>query len=514
MATLSDPIFAALGLQQTDADRGRYQHAGALGGGATGSAQAAAYGAQAAAYGAALPSSAAAWALYAQETAARAAAAAAAAQAGYSSPLRLPGVLPAAQHEALGYAPRPPQHLVPPTLSHAEAYSSAAEQAQQAQQAHLAWIAQAAAFAATYQHAAASAATYQQAAASAATYQQAVAAAAAAAAAAPGPRLSTQPFPPPSPIAARSPLEATPARRPQGGLSPSEKGRFELSLADRTPCPKLAKQKTPLGSSATPQAVPLNLTMATPPPKSSSSFRADAPAFVPGGSAIDAGLGLEAKFAAAAGPPSEVFETPIKEIERDSFVRMRTQMLRMRFSVERERGGRAASPAAVKYGTAVISVAAPRRERVQADADSHEIAGIPASPKKASVFPAGDSTVGALLLHLVKGDDIQEPQKEFWPEAVGAPKSYSGAIGEKAHGASPHVAEEDPTSSSAGEGTGGKGHSRGRIRAAAAAARAASDGGLSSPEASRGDDESGDSDEINRRRRGITPIALADQRFQ
>lgn len=119
---------------------------------------------------------------------------------------------------------------------------------------------------------------------------------------------------------------------PPSPLSGSaRKGRIELNLAERTSAPPI--------DAASALGTALSQLVLTPPPRS--SFRADAPVFVPG-------MGT---------PGALDFDTPVKVGEEEDFVEMRSRMLRVRQLLADEEevsfiGGKMGSDSPIRLSTA------------------------------------------------------------------------------------------------------------------------------------------------------------------
>ncbi|CAE7608290.1 unnamed protein product, partial [Symbiodinium sp. CCMP2456] len=108
-------------------------------------------------------------------------------------------------------------------------------------------------------------------------------------------------------------------------------GRIELNLAERTSAPPI--------DAASALGTALSQLVLTPPPRS--SFRADAPVFVPG-------MGT---------PGALDFDTPVKVGEEEDFVEMRSRMLRVRQLLADEEevsfiGGKMGSDSPIRLSTA------------------------------------------------------------------------------------------------------------------------------------------------------------------
>lgn len=254
-----------------------------------------------------------------------------------------------------------------------------------------------------------------------------------------------------SPTTRKTPDEAPPASSPSqtvqaAGASPEprlqnssfdapvtpgplrEKQVFELNLAERT-SPPVSVECTPAKATnesmdgyAKVQATPVSLMLATPPPRSLlSSFRADAPAFVPGTPLPTAGL----EGASSTKQPlmsAATYETPAKAEQSfaGSFVEARAQMLRVRKLVtDREKAGIAVeSP--VRFGT----ISRKAHEMDATEEQQHPVMPVASEQAAAS----------AHLLSLVKGDlsstALMTPQKA--PRTPGGPKVIRARVGEQA----------------------------------------------------------------------------------
>lgn len=206
-----------------------------------------------------------------------------------------------------------------------------------------------------------------------------------------------------------------------------EKPVFELNLAERT-SPPVSVECTPAKATSEPmdgmakvQATPVSLMLATPPPKSLlSSFRAEAPAFVPGTPLAFAGLEDASSTKQPLMSAAAEYETPAKAEQAfaSSFVEARAQMLRVRkLLTDREKAGIAVeSP--VRFGT----IARKLQEMDTTEEQQHPVMPVPSEQAAAS----------AHLLSLVKGDvsstALMTPQRA--PRTPGGPKVIRARVGE------------------------------------------------------------------------------------
>lgn len=238
----------------------------------------------------------------------------------------------------------------------------------------------------------------------------------------------------PEPQQQNSSSEAPPTPAPVG-----EKPVFELNLAERTSPPASLECTPAKMTSANVQGTPISLMLATPPPRSLlSSFRADAPAFVPGTPLAPGGL----EDTPSTGQPSmsvatlncqvnsdveAKYETPAKAEQTfaNSFVEARAQMLRVRkLLTEREKAGIAVeSP--VRFGTIA-------RKLQETDAAEEHFDAVSSQIPVRSMDPE-QSAASAHLLQLVKGEmhspGLMTPQRA--PRTPVGPKVIKARVSEQ-----------------------------------------------------------------------------------
>jgi len=300
-------------------------------------------------------------------------------------------------------------------------------------------------------------------------------------------------------------LPASPsAASPLSGDAEKENVPIELNLAERTCAPPSWVEATPDASKKSRKVgTPVSLMLATPPPRSSGSgFRADAPAFVPGGgsgSCLETPPPLDApRRPRTAGSGDSIAEkaTPEKAelLACSSFVETRAQLLRLRCGLE-GKASRADTLNVLKFGTAPRPKTSAGTESEGSDGDSATDAIDGAAGSLAEVADAS-----AFLLQLVRGEEAQRDgaaegaallrQIQAQPDkgkellqrlqhagpgqaATTAPPALAvpAVEGDKGQGG-----KSQGGKGQGGKGLGGKGESRTRIRALANAARA---GGLS-----------------------------------
>eukprot|EP00930_Biecheleria_cincta_P095626 TRINITY_DN87574_c0_g1_i1.p1 TRINITY_DN87574_c0_g1~~TRINITY_DN87574_c0_g1_i1.p1 ORF type:complete len:529 (+),score=67.76 TRINITY_DN87574_c0_g1_i1:75-1661(+) len=229
---------------------------------------------------------------------------------------------------------------------------------------------------------------------------------------------------------------SSPSDAPPTPVSGCEK--IELNLAERT-SPPASLECTPAKLTSEPmeglakQGAPVSLMLATPPPRSLlSSFRADAPAFVPGTPLAPAGLEDtpntgQPPVSAATSIVEARYETPAKAEQSfaGSFVEARAQMLRVRkVMTDREKAG-VAVESPVRFGTIA-------RKPQETDATEQQWDSVCAQTPVRSMS-SEQTAASQHLLQLVKGDvpspGLMTPQRAR--RTPGGPKVIKARVGEQ-----------------------------------------------------------------------------------